>query len=139
MSIGFARLASRGRSGGSAARVSSLGGGSSRPTASQASAQRMPSPPPFVSTATRGPRGSGWRERSTATSARSSSESAWITPAWRKTASTAVIEPASAAVCDPAARCPAPVRPPFIARIGFLRATRRASRPNLRGFPNDSR
>ena len=31
------------------------------------------------------------------------------------------------------------VRPPFIARIGLRRATRRARRPNLCGFPNDSR
>ena len=72
MSIGFARLASRGTSAASAARVSSLGGGSSSPAASQASAQRIPSPPPFVSTATRGPSGSGWRESRTATS-----ESSW--------------------------------------------------------------
>ena len=62
-----------------------------------------------------------------------------MTPAWRKSASTAAVEPASAAVCEPAARWPAEVRPPFIARIGFLRATRRATRANFRGFPNDSR
>ena len=139
MSIGLARLASRGRMGARVALVFSLGDGSSSPTASQASAAKIPSPPPFVSTATRGPRGSGCLESSTATSASSSSESAWVTPACRNTASTAVIDPASAAVCDPAARWPAPVRPPFIARIGFFRAMRWASRPNLRGLPNDSR
>jgi MFS family permease len=38
-----------------------------------------------------------------------------------------------------AARCPEPVVPLFSARIGFLRATRRATRANLRGLPNDSR
>ena len=59
MSIGFAVLASAGRSAASAARVSSLGGGSSRPSASQASAARIPSPPAFVTTATRRPRGTG--------------------------------------------------------------------------------
>ena len=104
MSIGFARLASRGTRAASAARVSSLGGGSSSPAASQASAQRIPSPPPFVSTATRGPSGRGWRESRTATSESSWSVSASITPAWRNTASTAVVEPARAAVCEPAAR-----------------------------------
>ena len=54
-----------------------------------------------------GPAAAAARESSTATSESSSSESAWITPACRKTASTAVIEPASAAVCEPAARWPA--------------------------------
>ena len=34
---------------------------------------------------------------------------------------------------------PARVVPPFIARIGFVRATRRAMRANARGLPNDSR
>ncbi len=62
-----------------------------------------------------------------------------ITPAWWKSASTAASEPASAAVCEPAACCPVVVVPLFIARIGFLRASRRAMRANLRGLPNDSR
>jgi len=62
-----------------------------------------------------------------------------MTPAWWKSASTASSEPASAAVCEPAAFAPARVRPPFMARIGFVRATRRARRANLRGLPNDSR
>ncbi len=139
MSIGFARLASRGSRAASCSRVSSASCGSSSPAPAQASAQRIPSPPAFVSTATRRPRGNGWRESSTATSASSSSESARITPACWNSASTAVVEPASAAVCEPAARWPAVVRPPFIARIGFFRATRRATRANLRGLPNDSR
>ncbi len=69
----------------------------------------------------------------------SSSVSARITPAWWKSASTASSEPASAAVWEPAALAPERVRPPFMARIGLRRATRRARRPNLRGFPNDSR
>ena len=61
-----------------------------------------------------------------------------MTPACRKRASTAVSEPASAAVCDPAAALPDAERPLFIARIGFLRESRRAIRANLAGLPNDS-
>ena len=57
MSTGFAVDASIGRSAAIAARVSSERAGSSRPAASQASAQRMPRPPAFVSTATRRPFG----------------------------------------------------------------------------------
>ena len=41
--------------------------------------------------------------------------------------------------CELAARAPAPVVPLLTARIGFVRATRRASAPNRRGLPNDSR
>ena len=61
-----------------------------------------------------------------------------ITPAWWKSASTAASEPASAAVCELAARCPVAVVPLLSARIGFVRATRRARRPKRRGLPNDS-
>ena len=84
MSIGFAALPSAGRTAASAARVSSLGVGSSRPSASQASAARIPSPPAFVTTATRRPRGTGCAERSDATSISSSSVRARITPASRE-------------------------------------------------------
>ena len=105
--------------------------GSSSPAASQASAQRMPSPPALVRTATRRPRGSGWLERSAATSTSSSSVRARMTPAWRKSASTAASEPASAAVCELAARAPAAVVPAFSARIGLLRATRRGEAAEL--------
>ena len=61
------------------------------------------------------------------------------TPAWWKSASTAASDPASAAVWELAAFAPAAVAPAFSARMGFRRATRRDSRPNLRGLPNDSR
>jgi hypothetical protein len=44
-----------------------------------------------------------------------------------------------APVCDEVARLPAWPRPPFTARIGLERLTRRAMRANLRGFPKDSR
>ena len=63
MSTGFATLASAGRTARSAASVSGESAGSSKPAASQASAQRIPSPPAFVSTATRRPGGTGCVER----------------------------------------------------------------------------
>ena len=58
-----------------------------------------------------------------------------VTPAWRKSAETAASEPARAAVWDEAAREPAPVTPLFIARIGLVRATRRAMRPKRLRIP----
>jgi hypothetical protein len=61
-----------------------------------------------------------------------------MTPAWRKSASAAASEPASAAVCELAARWPLFERPLLSARIGFRRATLRAMRANRRGLPNDS-
>ena len=88
----------------------------------------IPSPPAFVSTATRRPRGSGCVERSTAVSISSESVPARMTPACANSASTAASEPARAAVWELAARAPALVVPLFIARIGFFRATRRAIR-----------
>ena len=139
MSTGFARLASGGRSAASAPCESSDNSGSSSPAASQASAQRIPSPPAFVSTATLRPCGSGWLDSSVATSISSSREVARMTPAWWNSASTAASEPASAAVWDFAARWPIVVVPLFSARIGLRRATLRASWPNRRGLPNDSR
>ena len=107
MSTGFATLASAGSTERSAATVVSESGVSSSPEASHASAQRMPSPPAFVRTATPARRGRGCVEKSVATSISSSSDPARITPAWRKSASTAASEPASAAVCELAARRPA--------------------------------
>ena len=74
-----------------------------------------------------------------AVSKSSSIVSVRMTPLWRKSAFTAASEPASAPVCDVAAREPPGVRPLFTAMMGFVRATRRASCVNLRGFPNDSR
>ena len=139
MSTGLAVLASGGSTAARLALVSAASSGSSSPAASQASAQRIPSPPAFVSTATPVPRGSGWDERSAATSTSSSSVALRMTPACRNSAATAASEPASAAVCELAAREPARVTPLFIARIGFVRATRRAIRPKRRGFPKDSR
>ncbi len=139
MSTGLARLASAGSSSASVAFVSGVSSESSRPAVSHASAQRMPRPPAFVRMATLRPNGSGCVESSAAASISSSSVRARKTPAWWKSAATASSEPASAAVCEPAARAPAVEVPLFIARIGFFRATRPAIWANRRGLPNDSR
>ena len=65
MSTGLATLASPGSTSRErGARLRRASSGSSRPAASHASAQRIPSPPAFVSTPTRRPRGSGWLESS---------------------------------------------------------------------------
>ncbi len=99
----------------------------------------MPGPPALVTIPTRRPRGSGWLPRASARSNISSSVSAWTTPVWRNSASVAAGPAASAAVCDPAARPPAAVRPLLSTTTGFRRPTRRAIRANRRGLPNDSR
>ena len=100
----------------------------------------MAGPPTFVTMATRCLWGTGCIDSSAATSNRPSMVSARTTPAWRNSASTVTSEAATnAPVCDELARAPAAERPLLIAMIGFVRATRRAIRPNLRGFPNDSR
>ena len=139
MSTGLVKLASAESSAARISRVSSDSSGNSSPDASQASAQRIPSPPAFVSTATLRPSGSGWLESSVATSIISSKDVARMTPAWWKRASTAASDPARAAVCELAARWPILVVPLFSARIGLRRATLRASWPNRLGLPNDSR
>ncbi len=139
MSTGFAVLASGGSRPARPSLVSGESSGSSRPAASHASAHRIPSPPALVRIATPGPRGSGLLERRAATSTSSSKVPHRMTPAWRNSADTAASDPARAAVCELAARAPACVTPLFIARIGFVRATRRAIRPKRLGLPKDSR
>ena len=85
-------------------------------------------------------RGTGWFASSEATSNSSARVSVRITPACSNSASTVTSEAAtSAPVCDDVARAPAAERPLLTATIGFVRATRRAIRANLRGLPNDSR
>ena len=138
MSTGLATLASAGSTARRAETVSSPRGGRSRPAASQASAARIPSPPAFVISPTERPPRRDWLERSAATSISSSSVSARMTPAWWNSASAAASEPASAAVCELAARWPLFDVPLLSARIGLRRATLRAIRPKRRGFPNDS-
>jgi len=93
----------------------------------------------LVSTATRRPAGAGCEDITAATSNISSSVPARITPAWWTRASTAVSRAAIAAVCEDAARRPAPVRPDFTTTIGLCRDRRRAIRANRRGSGTDSR
>ena len=84
--------------------------------------------------------GSAARPARAAASSSSSSPSQRITPALANSASTVLSEAAiSAPVCELAARAPADVRPALTASTGLARATRRATRPNLRGLPKDSR
>ena len=72
-STGFPTAAWGGRPARSAAWVSSDSSGTSSPAASQASATRMPGPPPLVSTPTRRPAGAGCDDTTAATSNISSS------------------------------------------------------------------
>jgi len=132
-------LAAAGRMDRSRACVSAENSGNTMPAASQASAHRIAGPPAFVTMPTRRPRGNGWLPRAAARSNISSSVSARMTPVSRNRASTATSFAARAAVCDPAARPPACVRPVLIATTGFRRLTRWAIRANRRGLPNDSR
>ena len=104
MSTGFLRPAAGGRNARRLASVSGASSGSERPCASQASASRMPGPPAFVTTPTRGPGGTGCVDSSATTSNRSSSVFVRITPACSKSASTATSRQASAAEWLDAAR-----------------------------------
>ena len=106
----------------------------------QASAQTTSGPRALAMIATPLPVGSGCSDITAAASSRSSSPSQRITPALANSASTVESDAAiNAPVCEDAARAPALVRPALTASTGFARATRRATRPNLRGLPNDSR
>ena len=139
MSTGFAVETSAPRPSASCFRVASESGWTRSPAASQASSQATPGPPALVSTATRSPRGSGWRASSPATSNISPTVSARSTPACANSASTVTSAAASSApVRDDAARRPA-VRALLTATIGLAVVIRRAIRPKRRGFPNESR
>ena len=140
MSTGFAVEASGGSPSASRSCVAADSGSIRRPSASQASAQRMPGPPALVSTATRSPRGSGCRASRPATSNISPTVSARSTPACSNSASTVTsLAASSAPVCDDAARWPAAVRPLLTATIGLSCVMRRAIRLKRGGLPNDSR
>jgi len=140
MSTGLPTLAWGGRNSRSRAWASAERTGTSSPSASQASAQRIAGPPALVRIPIRRPAGSGWPASSEAASNISSRVSVRTTPDCRNSASTVRSEAASSApVWDEVARAPARVRPLFTATIGLARPTRRAIRENLRGFPNDSR
>ncbi len=111
-----------------------------RPASVHASAHTTPGPRALQTIPTQPPRGIGCSAKTAAASSRSSSPSQRITPALANSASTVESEAAiKAPVCELAARAPAEVRPALTASTGFARATRRATRPNLRGLPNDSR
>ena len=132
MSTGFATLPSPGSTSRSAARVSSASSGSSSPAASQASAQRIPSPPAFVSTPTRRPRGSGWLE----SSARHVDQLLERPrPQTRPPGGRARRRPPRSRPAQPCASsppcAPAAVAPALSARIGLRRATRRERRREL--------
>src|SRR5680860_757318 len=132
-------IASIGKNSASASTVSWASWGTSRPFDSQASAARIPGPPPLVRMATRGPAGTGWFDSTAATPNIASRVSTRMTPACRNSASTATSPAARAPVWLDAARSPACVRPDFTATIGLVRPMRRAMRPNLRGLPKLSR
>jgi hypothetical protein len=97
--------------------------GERQPRAAHASAATTPRPPEFVTTPIRRPRGSGWDPKSSAALKSACVVSTRSTPAWKKSASVAA---------SPSAR------PPFTARIGLRRATRRETCEKRRGLPNDS-
>ena len=139
MSTGLPTLASGGNSGRSRAAVASSSGGTIRPFGSQASAARMPGPPPFVTIATRRPRNGRCDRRTLARSSISSIDSARMIPACSSRADTTVSPDARAAVCDAAARLPASVRPAFTATIGIRRLTCWAIRTRERASGIDSR
>ena len=100
MSTGLDTLASGGSKERRRAAVSSVSWGTMSPLVSQASAARIPGPPPLVRMATRRPRNCRCELNMVATSSISSMESARMTPAWRSRASTATSPAESAAVCD---------------------------------------
>ena len=119
--------------------VGAASSGTSRPLASQASAARIPGPPPLVTIATRRPLYRRVELNTVAMSSISSIDPARTTPAWRSKASTPTSPPDKAAVCDAAPRRPATVRPALTATIGTRRPTRRATGTNDAGSGIDSR
>jgi len=128
--------------------TSSPRSGTRRPRNSQESAHSTPGPLAFVMMPTRSPAGSGWSVSSCAVPKSSASVAVRMMPAWWKSASSLTLAVATRIVdgrtrvpeCEVvAARAPAAERPPLTARIGVVRATRRAMREKCRGSPKDSR
>jgi hypothetical protein len=58
---------------------------------------------------------------------------------WREARAEPTWAGAGLAVASAVSRCPAADRAAFTVMIGMMRATPRAVRANLRGFPNESR
>ena len=86
-------------------------------------------------TATRGPFGSGRYWNATAQSTTSATLVTLTMPVCLNMAFHTLADPASAPVCEAAARAPCSLRPPFHRMTGFRRATSRATskkrRPSL--------
>ena len=89
------------------------------PIRSAVSAAIMPGPPAFVITSRPFPAGILPSENASAVSKRSCTPCARITPVCLNAASKATSEPASAPVCDEAARAPASVPPDFKRMMGL--------------------
>lgn len=108
------------------------------PASCSASAASTPAPPPLVRMASRSPRkGRAWARVSAASNS-ASSVSTRSMPARRKAASSTTSEPASAPVCEAAARAPEEARPALTTMTGLLRAAWRAADMNLRAALMDS-
>ena len=88
-----------------------------------ASAVTTPQPPAVVSTAVRGPAGSGWVANVAAASNASSTVVARVMPAWRHMPSKMRSSAASVPVWLAAARWPPAVVPPLTSTTGLRRAT----------------
>ncbi len=139
MSTGLAIAAAKGRLAASFSRVAGANSAMRSPRFTQASVAMIAGPPALVTIATRSPAGSGQRSRARAVSNSSSIVSARSTPHWSRKAVTVTSAPASAPVCEEAARAPSSVRPDLTIRIGFFRPIRLAISVKRRGLPNDSR
>src|SRR5664279_2253691 len=107
------------------------------PAYRQASTASMPNAVELPMTATRSPTGTGWVDSSWATSKASARVSVLITPDCANRLSTAA--PDIAGAPGPGIGVKVACRPDFTAITGFVRASTRANRANLRGLPNDSR
>ncbi len=107
-------------------------------TCAAASAAMTPAPPPLVSTVS----AVLWlvRKRASVSAARNSSCRLFTRsmPARAMAASNTASEPASAPVCEAAARWPCADRPLLMTMTGLLRAAARAADMNLRGDSIDS-
>ena len=112
--------------------AASLSVASGTPWAAAASAAITPAPPPLVRMVTRSPIGA--RKRVSTSAARNSCSrlSTRSMPARAMAASYTSSEPASAPVCEAAARLPCSLRPALTTITGLLRAAARAADMNLR-------
>ncbi|MDT7614272.1 MAG: hypothetical protein QOF00_1719 [Pseudonocardiales bacterium] len=137
VSTGSATAAVPGSSAVSAARVPVSGTAICRPARTHAPAARTPAPPALLSTATRGPAGSGWRHSASSPGSSVISSTA-STPVWANNASHTARGVALPALCEAAADRPASELPERTVRTGIRRARRRARIANTRGRRSDS-